>query len=172
MQDEQSSFEKAYTTLLPVLAGANLIYGLGMLNGGLTVSFEQLVMDCEFAEMISFGLRGITVNDLTLAVDIIKEVGPGKDFMGHKDTFVHRKMQSQPQLMDRRNRGAWEASGSLDMPMAANLKAKKILSTHVPRVISPEILAKVEAIINEAEDSYGVARTKISQFYDPNPRSF
>lgn len=155
---------------MPVLAGANLIYGLGMLNGGLTVSFEQLVMDCEFAEMIDFGLGGIPVNDLTLAVDIIKEVGPGKAFLAHRDTFNHRKSQSQPKLLDRRNRGAWEAAGSLDLPAAANVRARKILETHLPEVIAPEILAKVEAIVNEAEDKHGIPRTKISQFYDPELR--
>ena len=153
-----------------MLAGANLIYGLGMLNGGLTVSFEQLVMDCEFAEMVNFGLGGIPVNDLTLAVDIIKEVGPGKNFLGHRDTFNHRKSQSQPKLLDRRNYGAWKAAGALDLPAAANIAARKILTTHVPEIVPPEILAKVEAIVIEAEDKCGIPRTKISQFYSPNPR--
>ncbi|NIO04388.1 MAG: Trimethylamine methyltransferase MttB, partial [Proteobacteria bacterium] len=62
----------------PALAGANLIYGLGMLEMGMTLSFAQLVMDNEFARMIKHVVKGIPVNDETLAVDVIREIGPFK----------------------------------------------------------------------------------------------
>ncbi len=54
MTDAQSGHEKTLTGLLPALAGANLIYGLGMLESGVTLDFGQLVMDAEFARMIKF----------------------------------------------------------------------------------------------------------------------
>ena len=58
-----------------------MVYGLGMLEMGVTLDFGQLVMDNEFAGMIKHVLRGITVNDETLAVDVIHSVGPFKDFL-------------------------------------------------------------------------------------------
>ena len=45
MTDAQSGHEKTLTGLLPALAGANLIYGLGMLESGVTLDYGQLVMD-------------------------------------------------------------------------------------------------------------------------------
>ena len=60
------------------MAGANLIYGLGMIEMGMTIDFGQLVMDNEFARMIKFILQGIAVNTETLAVDAIREIGIGK----------------------------------------------------------------------------------------------
>jgi len=65
------------TVLLHALAGANIIYGLGMLEMGITLSFGQLVLDCEFAQMIKHVVRGIPVNDETLAVDATRTRGNG-----------------------------------------------------------------------------------------------
>ena len=56
MCDAQSGHEKTLTGLLPALAGANLIYGLGMIEMGMTIDFGQLVMDNEFARMIKHTL--------------------------------------------------------------------------------------------------------------------
>ena len=56
------------TGILPALAGANVIYGLGMLEMGITFDLAQLVWDHEIAEMILHSLKGVPVNDTTLAV--------------------------------------------------------------------------------------------------------
>ena len=61
--------------MLPALAGANVIYGLGMLELGITFDFAQLVIDNEIAEMIKHVVKGIDVNDYTMATNVIKEVG-------------------------------------------------------------------------------------------------
>ena len=82
-----------------------------MLESGMTFDYGQLVMDNEFAKMIKHVVMGIPVNDETLSVDVIKEVGPFKDFLSHKNTFQNMKIQSSPRLMDRRVRAQWEAAG-------------------------------------------------------------
>jgi trimethylamine--corrinoid protein Co-methyltransferase len=64
-----------------VLAGANLIYGLGMLESGVTFDFGQLVMDNEFARMIKHTVAGIPVDDETLMVDEVHAVGAFGDFL-------------------------------------------------------------------------------------------
>jgi len=79
--DAQSGHEKTLTGLLAALAGANLIYGLGMLESGVTFDCGQFVMDNEFARMIKQCVRGIPVDDETLAVDDIAAVGSFGDFL-------------------------------------------------------------------------------------------
>jgi trimethylamine--corrinoid protein Co-methyltransferase len=69
------------------LAGANIIYGLGMLEMGMTWSLPQLLIDADIADMIQFSLNGIAVTDETLSVDVTKEVGYKKDFLTHRHTF-------------------------------------------------------------------------------------
>jgi trimethylamine--corrinoid protein Co-methyltransferase len=142
------------------LAGANLIYGLGMIEMGMTIDYGQLVLDNEFAKMIKFLLNGIPVNDDTLAVDVIREVGIGKDFLSHDHTFKHMRSQSQPVLIDRNMREDWEASGSTDIYQRAQDKARHILETHKPDPLPDGVLAKLRSIVEEAEEELGVKRKK------------
>jgi trimethylamine--corrinoid protein Co-methyltransferase len=140
------------------LAGANLIYGLGMIEMGMTIDFGQLVMDNEFAKMIKFLLHGIPVNDETLAVDVIREIGIGKNFLSHDATFKHMRSQSQPKLIDRRTREEWEASGSTDISERASEEARRILETHKPDPLPDDVLATIRSIVEEAERELGVPK--------------
>ncbi len=157
MCDAQSGHEKTLTGLLPALAGANLIYGLGMIEMGMTIDYGQLVMDNEFARMIKHTLQGIPVNDETLAVDVIREVGIGKDFLSHETTFNHMRSQSQPELIDRRTREDWVADGSKSLHQRALEKAKHILETHVPDPLSQEAITTIRSIVEDAEAELGVS---------------
>jgi len=145
------------TGLLPALAGANVIYGLGMLEMGITFDLAQLVLDNEAAGMIKYAVNGIAVNDQTLAVDVIKEVGIFNDFLGHDDTFNHMRSQSQAHLIDRTVREDWEQAGSTDIYQRANQKVQHILDTYEPPPLSDSVRATIRSIISDAEDELGVS---------------
>jgi trimethylamine--corrinoid protein Co-methyltransferase len=144
--------------LLPALAGANLIYGLGMIEMGMTIDYGQLVMDNEFARMIKHVVQGITVNDETLAVDVIHEIGIGKNFLSHDNTFKHMRSQSQPKLIDRRTREDWEARGRTDLYQRALEEARYILENHKPQPLSEDVRASMRSIVEEAESELGVGK--------------
>ena len=156
MADAQSGHEKTITSLLPALAGANLIYGLGMLESGVTIDYAQLVMDAEFARMVKFCVPGIPVSDETLSVDVIADVGPFSDFLSHDDTYKGMRGQSQSKFIDRRVREEWAADGATNLYDRALLEARRILETHVPEPLTDEVAAKLKSIISEAEDELGV----------------
>jgi trimethylamine--corrinoid protein Co-methyltransferase len=149
--------EKTLTGLLPVLAGANMIYGLGMLESGITFDYGQLVLDCEFARMMKFTLQGIPVSDHSLAVDVIKEIGPGGNFLTHEHTFAGMRSQSQPELIDRKMRAGWEKAGATNAYQRAVTKAQWILENHRPEPLPDEVLAKIRSIIVETEREMGIA---------------
>lgn len=67
-------------------------------------------------------VNGVPVNDKTLALDVIKEVGIFKDFLGHEDTFNHMRFQSRAELIDRSVREDWEKAGSTDVYQRAKEK--------------------------------------------------
>jgi trimethylamine--corrinoid protein Co-methyltransferase len=141
------------------LAGANLIYGLGMIEMGMTIDYGQMVMDNEFARMIKYLVQGIAVNDETLAVDVIKEIGVGKDFLSHASTYKHMRTQSQPKLIDRRMREDWQAAGGTDIYQRALEEARYILENHKPDPLADDVLAAIRAIVEEAEAELGVSTT-------------
>lgn len=130
-----------------MLAGANIIYGLGMLEMGMTISYSQLLMDAEMAEMMLFSMDGIVVNDETLSVDVIKEVGPRSDFLAHMNTFENMYIQSKPKLIDRLTRDRWNEAGHLDMESRALIAAKELLATWEPEPLSEEACARVRAVL-------------------------
>ncbi len=144
------------TGLLPALAGANVIYGLGMIESGITFDYGQLVMDNEIAGMIKHAVRGIAVNDATLAVDVIREVGPFKDFLAHRSTYDFMRSQSQSQLIDRKIRDNWEKLGSKDLYEKSWEKANKILEEHHPEPLPDKVIKKMRDIINDTEEELGV----------------
>ena len=141
------------------MAGANLIYGLGMIEMGMTIDYGQMVMDNEFARMIKYLVQGIAVNDETLAVDVIKEIGVGKDFLSHASTYKHMRTQSQPKLIDRRMREDWQAAGGTDIYQRALEEARYILENHKPDPLADDVLAAIRAIVEEAEAELGVSAT-------------
>ena len=138
------------------MAGANLIYGLGMIEMGMTIDYGQLVMDNEFARMIKHVVQGIPVNDLTLAVDVIHEIGVGKNFLSHDHTFKHMRSQSQPKLIDRRTREDWGADGGSDLYQRALEEARYILENHKPDPLPEDVLATIRSIVEEAEAELGI----------------
>ena len=141
------------------MAGANLIYGLGMIEMGMTIDYGQMVMDNEFARMIKYLVQGIPVNDETLAVDVIKEIGVGKDFLSHASTYKHMRTQSQPKLIDRRMREDWQAAGSTDIYQRALEEARYILENHKPDPLPDGVPAAIRSIVEEAEAELGIRTT-------------
>ncbi|MBU1341739.1 MAG: trimethylamine methyltransferase family protein [Proteobacteria bacterium] len=156
MSDVQTGHEKTLTGLIPALAGANMIYGSGMLESGITFDYGQLVLDCEFARMIKHTIQGIPVNDETLAIDPIKEIGPGKDYLMHKHTFKHMRSQSSPELIDRKMRGTWEKAGATTAYDRAMVKVRYILENHTPEPLSDEVLLRIRSIVSDTEKEMGI----------------
>lgn len=142
---------------MAALAGANIIYGLGMLEMGITFDYAKLVMDNEFAGMVKKIISGIEVNEETLAVDVIKQVGAAGEFVSHEHTYRHFKNeQSQSKLIDRRMPEDWLAMGGKDLTERANEVAQQIYSNYKPEQLPDGVKKKLRDIVNEAEEYYGV----------------
>lgn len=145
---------------MTALAGANVIYGLGMIESGITFDYGQLVMDNEFAAMIKHAVNGVPVNDETLSVEIINEVGPFNDFIGHESTYNYMRSQSQPMLIDRRVRDDWAAMGGTSLYEKAWEKAKDILANYEPQKLSESVCDELRNIVNETEKELGTPISK------------
>ena len=92
--DTQAAYESAMSSLLVAMSGANYIHDIaGLMESDLTVSYEKLVMDNEILGMCQRVLRGIEVNDDSLALDLLIEKGPGKDFLAEEHTVTHMRQE-------------------------------------------------------------------------------
>ncbi|TGE31714.1 hypothetical protein E4K68_16005 [Desulfosporosinus sp. Sb-LF] len=159
MPDAQASHEKTLTGLLAAQGGANLIYGAGMLDMGMTFDFAQFVMDNEIFKMIRKVLGGINVSDENMAVDIIKEIGPGGEFVSHQHTFDHfKKEQSHTKLFDRSMRETWVIDGETNLTDRAYAEANFILNNHTPLPLAESIMQVIRDIVEEAEKEYAAEK--------------
>jgi trimethylamine--corrinoid protein Co-methyltransferase len=152
--------EKTLTGLTAALAGANLIYGPGMLESGITFDFAQLVMDNEFARMIRHTVQGFEVNAENLATEVIAAVGPAGHLLSHAHTLKHMRSHSQPHLIDRRKLEKWQAAGATDIYTRAAAEARRILQEHVPQALPSAAAAEIREIIEETEGELGVKNWK------------
>lgn len=102
----QAAYESAMSNLLVAMSGANYIHdSAGLMESDLTVSYEKLVMDNEILGMCQRVLRGVEVNDETLATDLIIEKGPGKDYLVEDHTLEHMRSEFyMPSLANRQKR--------------------------------------------------------------------
>jgi trimethylamine--corrinoid protein Co-methyltransferase len=129
-----------------------------MIEMGMTFDFGQLVLDNEVAQMVKHTVKGIPVNDETLAVDVIKEIGIGKDFLSHDSTYRHMRSLSAPLIFDRKMREDWEQAGRTDIYAKATEKAREILETHIPEPLPDNVRKKIHMIVEKAEAELGISK--------------
>lgn len=151
--DIQAGLEKALTLMMAASAGINFIYvAAGALESTLTASYEQAVIDNELCGMISRALRGIEVNDETLAIDEIEAVGPGGQYLNRRHTLEYlRREHYFPTIINREKREKWERAGSKDLRQAARQEAKRILKEHQPEPLDRDVEEDLKKIVREVE---------------------
>lgn len=142
------------TGILPAFAGANTIYGAGMLELGMTFSFEQLVIDNDIIAMIKKAMEGIPVDDDTLAIEAIKYIGVGNDFIGHPSTMDNIEVPSDPMIINRDMLGDWERAGKKDLAAVAHEIVEDVLKNHKVAEIPADILKEMEKAVDAADKAF------------------
>jgi trimethylamine--corrinoid protein Co-methyltransferase len=118
----------------------------------MSFSLEQLVLDETLLSVVERCLEGITVDDNAIALELIDNVGPGGAFIAADHTLEHfREELLVPDLIQRQNRGAWQAAGMPDMHTRTREKALRILEEHQPVPLADGIAAQLDEIVQEAE---------------------
>lgn len=147
----QNGFERAINAALPALAGADELSGIGELSAGVTGSFTQMVIDDEIASGVRRLIKGLDVNEDSLAVDLIARVmdGPG-NFLGAGHTIQHlRKGEiTIPELAERRSGRVSEREV---MVKRAQEKVKRLLQEHEVQTLDNAQEAEFDSILKAAE---------------------
>jgi len=151
LPDAQAGAEVMMNGMLAALGGTNLIHDCGYLAGGSIGSMEMAVVCNEIVGMISRIVRGVDVDEETLAVDVIKNVGPGGHYMSQKHTLDHVRELYMPTLFDRESEVTWTKAGSKDVRDMARMKAKQILREHTPTPLPRDVQLRLKEIVKEAE---------------------
>jgi len=150
LPDEQAAAEAALSILLESLAGAQMAHDVGYLDSGMTNSIEQIVICDEIIAYTKHFMKEVEVNDETLALDVIDQVGPDGDFLGNKHTLKHFRQDWYPSLFERRNYDGWKRDGGKTMRQRAREKAVEILEHYQPEPLSEAVVKKLDRIVEQA----------------------
>ncbi len=139
--DCQAVYESEMSLWGSIMGGANLVnHAAGWLEGGLTASFEKLILDAEMLQMMAEYLRPIEVNDDELALDAIAEVGPGGHHFGTSHTLArYESAFYSPIISNRQNYESWQEDGSVDAAARANTIWKQLLQEYTQPELDPAI---------------------------------
>jgi len=152
--DQQAAAEAALTLMSETLGGANLIHDLGYLESGLCGSLTQLVICNEIVGWIEKTMAPVEINDETLALDLIDEIGPDGSFLDTDHTMDHFRDRWYPDVFDRSNYDQWMDEGGLSLGERAAKKVDAILKEHQPEPLPVDVRQKIRAIVQQAEQSF------------------
>ena len=152
VHDEQTAWEKAITGFSIYLGGADLMLNPGMFSSGMIASLEQLAIDDEVLGYLERVVRGMRVNEGTLAVDLIRKVGHGGQFLREPHTLREFKNELwMPEISCRSAFGRWLSRGGKDVVATARERASKILKEHHVKQLTPEARSKLTGIVKDFE---------------------
>jgi trimethylamine--corrinoid protein Co-methyltransferase len=147
--DAQAAYESVFSLWGAIMGGVNLLmHGAGWMEGGLHASFEKMVLDAELLGMVEAFLDPVVVDEDTLALDAMREVGPGGHFFGAQHTQSRFKTAfHKPMLSDWRNFETWEEAGSPEIPGKANRVWKALLAAYEEPPMDPAIREELDAFV-------------------------
>lgn len=152
--DQQAAAEAALTLMAETLGGANLIHDLAYMESGLCGSLAQLAICNEMVGWIEAMMTPFEINEDTLALDLIDEVGPDGSFLDSDHTLNHFRDLYYPGVFERGNYDQWMEAGGLSLGERAAKMVDTILEEHQPEPLPDDVQKELKAIVRRAEESF------------------
>ncbi|MEJ2284182.1 MAG: trimethylamine methyltransferase family protein [Desulfobacterales bacterium] len=153
--DLQTGAEYGFTLLNAALDGANLIHDCGYLGQGFVASPEMIIFADETIGMVKRYMRGFEIDSEHLALDVIKQVGPGGNFLQERHTLdFFLKEHWQPGIFNRKNLPNWIKGGQKKTDDKLIEKARDILATHRPEPLASDVKNELDRIWEKARAEF------------------
>ena len=150
--DIQAGFETMQNMLMGMLTGGHMMEQVfGVLDSIMSISLEKFIIDEECLSRVIKICEGIDTSEEALSMDVMQEVGPGGNYLQHKNTFLNFKNQWLPPMSNWHSYDKWVKDGKLDILSKANHKVKEILSAAPESMISPDLDKDLMAFIKKSE---------------------
>jgi trimethylamine---corrinoid protein Co-methyltransferase len=147
--DPQAAYETVFSLWGAIMGGGNLIvHAAGWMEGGLTASYEKFALDIDLLQMVEEFLAPLTVDEGAMALDAMREVGPGGHFFGAQHTLErYATAFYQPLISDWRNFNQWQAAGAPQAAQKANALWKQALAEYREPSIDSAFLEEIDTFV-------------------------
>ena len=149
--DHQCGMEATVSLMTALLHGANIVHDVGFMDAGLQGSLQLQVMCNDTIGFLRAATAGVAVNDETLALDVIDELGPTGSFLGHDHTIRHYKEPFYSKLADKGPYSSWADKGATTMEQRAAVMVDRILAKHKTQPLPAEVQAGIQAIVDREQ---------------------
>ncbi|MGZ8601038.1 MAG: trimethylamine methyltransferase family protein [Actinomycetota bacterium] len=153
--DEQAALEAGFYGFGTVLGGVDLVFDAGCVEGGLLFSPELLVISDELVGMTRAAVEPIEVSDETIALDVIRAVGPGEVFLGEDHTLEHFRELWTPQMLSWEGRKVWSEAGAKTLRTRARDRVFDVWQTHEVPQLPDEVLQGMRRIVESRRATLG-----------------
>ncbi len=156
--DAQAAYESVFALWGAVMGGVNMMkHGLGWMEGGLHTSFEKFVLDADLLQMVTEFLTPIGMTDADMAIEAMREVGPGGHFFGCEHTQSRYKTAFyNPILSDWRNYESWEEAGKPEAYGKANQIYRDMVAAYEPPPMDAAIREELDTFVTRRLEEGGV----------------
>ena len=145
--DQQCGLEATISLATALLHGANIVHDVGFMDSGLQASLQLMVICADFIGFLRAATAGVTVNDETLALDVIEDLGPTGDYLSHDHTMQHFREPYYSKLAEKGVYAQWLHKGGTTMEQRAGRLIDKILAEHEPEPLPPDVQRDIRRIV-------------------------
>lgn len=153
--DAQAAYESAHTLLPTVLGGVNFtLHSAGWLEGGLVADFAKLILDADQLTMMDSMVSGIDVSENGLALNALREAGPGQHFLGNAHTQANFETAFwRSSMTDNKTFEQWDIEGRIESEERARARAREMLASYQAPELDPAIDEALKDYIQSRKNS-------------------
>ncbi|HET91955.1 MAG TPA: hypothetical protein ENN99_14635 [Chloroflexi bacterium] len=149
--DQQCAAEVSLSLFTALLHGANIVHDVGFMDAGLQGSLQLQVIANDLIGWLRAATAGVLVNDETLALDVVDELGPTGDYLSHPHTLRHFKEPFYSKLADKGTYSQWVERGATTMEARAAQQVDAILESHTPAPLPADVQREIENIVQREQ---------------------
>ncbi|GAB4548947.1 MAG: trimethylamine methyltransferase MttB [Anaerolineae bacterium] len=149
--DQQCGMEVTMSLMTALLHGANIVHDVGFMDSGMQGSLQLQVIANDTIGWIRAATAGVQVDEETLALDVIDELGPTGNYLAHDHTLRHYKEPFYSDLADKGTYSQWMERGGTTMEERAARKVDEILASHKAEPLPPDVQRDIKKIVEREQ---------------------
>ena len=150
--DQQCGAEVTISLMSSLLHGANIVHDVGFMDAGMQGSLQMIAIANDLLGFIRAMTAGVLVNDETLALEVVNELGPTGTYISHPHTLRHYREPYYSKLADKNNYAVWQKRGGLTMEARAAKQVDDLLAKHQPEPLPADVQARIRQVVERQQE--------------------
>ena len=150
--DQQCGAEVTISLMTSLLHGANIVHDVGFMDAGMQGSLQMIAIANDLLGFIRAMTAGVLVNDETLALEVVNDLGPTGTYISHPHTLRHYKEPYYSKLADKNNYAVWQKRGGLTMEARAAKQVDDLLAKHQPEPLPADVQARIRQVVERQQE--------------------